>query len=410
MQEISIQEIHEWFRQETESFLVPLRKDGEKLVADIKSKLLDVQEVCKAIMRESEEEVKAGEKPRKARAMYKLARYFLQLTENVSLPTQMSFTGLEELKSDLEKVLNLIARQRAIWYPLISPLFIISRRRLDVALEKLMNASKELRVLLSEKHSKAKIIEETSIIISKVYKLHEELKKAKIEKEKTKSEIEKLETQIEEYQRKITLIQMKPELINLSLLDEKIKELDRNVKHSLRHLQKPFRKMQQLTQNTKEKTFLINVQKLDEYLSKPFIALATEEEGYPILKNILQATSLAIEQNKLKLKAARSRKAREDIAKLLNENSLLNLQLQCKETFAQLQKLQSSEVVLALRSEYLKLQESLNELLKRKEIENSRLTSQRIEYDSKLKEITTQKIEIEKNIQNTLGKNIKIIL
>jgi len=50
-------------------------------------------------------------------------------------------------------------------------------------------------------------------------------------------------------------------------------------------------------------------EKLNEYLTKPFMAFVTEDEGCPVLKRILQKMEGAIAKGKIKLKSSRLRKA-----------------------------------------------------------------------------------------------------
>ena len=90
------------------------------------------------------------------------------------------------------------------------------------------------------------------------------------------------------------------------------------MKHTLRHLQKPFLKFQSLVQSPSYSLFLDATRKLGEYLSNPFEALATEEEGYPMLRRVLQKMDDAIAQGKLKLKKSRLRKAKDQIDNILS--------------------------------------------------------------------------------------------
>jgi hypothetical protein len=138
--------------------------------------------------------------------------------------------------------------------------------------------------------------------------------------------------------------------------------------------------------------------------------LTAEEEGYPILKEILLILNTAMKQRKLNLKASRVRKAQEEITKIANKDSLLSLQKRCKEALLRQKELKSSSEVRRLQKEHAHLQKRLKKLQKRKEISVSRLESQKKKHTENQKKIEDQKKQIEKNVHETTRKNLKILL
>ncbi|MEA2090392.1 MAG: hypothetical protein U9O89_06535 [Thermoproteota archaeon] len=410
IQELPVQELKKWFKQETRSVVEPLNTEGKRLLAEIKGKLDNVQKTCSEAVEAGEKEIERGEKPHKGRGMRKVARYFLEVVQDVNVPEQVSFKTLNELSIDLTETLNAVRRARAIWFPLISPMFILGRKKLDGSFGEIANSLKNLKSFLSTEYSKAKKIEDTFLMIDELSESLDKLEKASEKKRATESAVKKLAKKIENHQRKITEIQTKSKIADLTAVNKKATKLERKVKHSLRRLRKPLMKLKHSHSSTEESFPPLSTPKLSEYLSNPFLALATEEKGYPILKEILRILNTAMKQRKLNLKASRIRKAQEEITKIVNENALLSLQKRCKVVYLQQKKLQSSSRVKRLQKERARLQKSLKNLKRRKEMKGSRLTSQKRECTENLKEIETQKKEIEKIVRETTEKNLKILL
>ncbi len=233
-----------------------------------------------------------------------------------------------------------------------------------------------------------------------------------IEGNKKKTELRKrvLEKKITENQREITAIQGKSEIVELAQINEKVEELKKEVKHSLRHLQKPFLKFQSLVQSPSYNLFLDETKKLDEYLSDPFKALATEEEEYPMLKKILQKIDDAISQGKLKLKKSRLRKAKDQIDNLVYKNALLSLHQSCKKVFFKKQQLSTSGTIAESRNELAQIQKNLRNLQKRKELLGSREAVLERRMKETLEKIEDQKRELEEIVLELTNKKIQVSL
>ncbi|MDH5420122.1 MAG: hypothetical protein OEX06_07315, partial [Candidatus Bathyarchaeota archaeon] len=233
-----------------------------------------------------------------------------------------------------------------------------------------------------------------------------------VEGHKKKMELRKrvLEKKITENQRRITAIQGQSEIVELVQINEKVEELKKEVKHSLRHLQKPFLKFQTLVQSPSYSLFLDETKKLDEYLSDPFKALATEEEEYPMLKKILQKMDDAIAQGKLKLKKSRLRKAKDQIDNLVYNNALLSLHQSCKEVLSKKQQLSTSGRITESKNELAQIQENLKNLQKRKELLDSRGAVLEKKIKETSEKIENQKRELEKTVLDLTNKKAQVLL
>ena len=410
--EIPLKDLREWLERETVQIVEPLKTEGKRFLNDVKDKLDDVLEACDKLSEGAEREITKGSRKtyRRAKVLAKLARSFSEMIDKVTVPDEVSRENLHVLCEGLGKTLDTIGRERWKWFPVISPYFIIDRRRFDIALKRAMDSFKEMRSFSSDEYAKkAKTVEDAFSMIDKLLQTLGELDETKKQMKKTELGKGFLEKKIAENQRKITSIQSKSEVIELDQINQRIEELEKKVKHNLRYLQKPFIKFQSLARGTSYSLPLDEAKKLSEYLSNPLEAFVTEPEGYPTLKSILRRMEDVITQGKLKLKGSRLRKAKDQIDSVLKD-SLVSLHQSCKETFSQRQQLSASGIITETSSELTQLQQDLKDLQKQKELVDSRSAVLKEKIETTVKKIEEQKKGLEKAVLELTGKNVQVVL
>jgi len=409
---IELEDIREWLEQKTIPIVEPLKAEGRTLLDDVRAKLDDVIETSDRLLDEAERKINEGGRKtyRRAKVLHKLARKISEMIEEVTIPDEVSQEPLDTLCEELGKTLAKVIRERGKWFPVISPYFIINRRRFDVALKKATDSLEEMRSFSSDSYARARAVEDAFSMINKLHQSLGELEK--VEERKKKMELRKaaLEKKVEENQQKITAIQDQSEILELSQINEEVEELKKEVSHSLRYLQKPFLKFQSLVLSSSYNLFLDETKKLGEYLSNPFEALATEEEGCPMLKKILQKMDDAIGQGKLKLKKSRLRKAKDQIDDVLHKDTLLSLHQSCKEALSKKQQLSTLGIISKSRNEMAQLQKNLRDLQKREKLLTSRGAVLERQTKDALKKIEDQKRELEKIVLELTNKKVQVSL
>lgn len=410
--EIPLKDLREWLERETVQIVEPLKAEGKRFLNDVKDKLDDVLEACDKLSEGAEREITKGSRKtyRRAKVLAKLARSFSEMIDKVTVPDEVSRENLHVLCEGLGKTLDTIGRERWKWFPVISPYFIIDRRRFDIALKRTMDSFKEMSSFSSDEYAKkAKTVEDAFSMIDKLLQTLGELDETKKQMKKTELGKSFLEKKIAENQREITSIQSKSEVIELDQINQKIEELEKKVKHNLRYLQKPFIKFQSLARGTSYSLPLDEAKKLSEYLSNPFEAFVTEPEGYPTLKSILRRMEDVMTQGKLKLKGSRLRKAKDQIDSVLKD-SLVSLHQSCKETFSQRQQLSALGIITETSSELTQLQQDLKDLQKQKELVDSRSAVLKEKIETTVKKIEEQKKGLDKAVLELTGKNVQVVL
>ena len=410
--EIPLNAVEEWLDKETTSLVEPLKADAKKLLEDTQSKLEDLLETCDKLLDDAEKEIAKGSRKtyRRAKFLHKLAGKFSDLIEEVTIPEEISGKSLNQTSEQIEKTLKTIGKERTKWFRAIAPYFIMSRRRFDVALKRADDSFRNLTDFLSEEYAKAESAESVSSRIEELRQSLTEIGESEKAKEARKQKKELIEKNIAKNQQKVQAIQTKGEVVELAQLNERIEELTDTVKHDLRHLQKPLLKFQTLVNSPGYSLFPEATKKLDEYLTNPFEALATEKEGYPLLRSILQKIDAALDNKKLKLKPSRLRKAKDQIDSILNKTALASLHQNCSEAFSKKNELSTSGTISESRDERARLQNRLKDLQKRKRLLEARDARFEKQHKEARMRVDEQKRALEKIVSDLSDKNVQILI
>jgi len=410
--EIPLSDLKEWLDKETTFLVEPLRADAKKLLEDTKSKLEDLLESCDKLLDDAEKEMAKGSRKtyRRAKALQKLAGKFADSIEEVTIPEEISGKSLHQTCEQIEKTLKTVIKEKTKWFRAISPYFIISRRRFEVSLKRADDSFRDLADFVSEEYAKAESAEGVSSKLEELRQSLAELEKYERSKEARKKKRELLEKNIAKAHQKVQAIQTKNEVVELTQINKKIEELTDTVKHELRHLQKPLLKFQTLVNSPGYSLFPEATQKLDEYLMNPFEALATEKEGYPLLRSILQKIDASLDNKKMKLKPSRMRKAKDQISSILNKAALATLHQNCIEAINKKRALSTSGTISEARDEKSRLQNRLKELQTQKrllEARDARFEKQHKEAGTKVEE---QKRALENIVSDLSDKNVQLLI
>ena len=410
--EIPLKAVNEWLHKETTSIFEPIKIDAKKSLDEIQSKLEDLSEACNKLLDDAEKEMAKGSRKtyRRAKFLHKLADNFYKLINEVSIPEDISGEILNDTSEQIKKILGTIGQEKTKWFRAISPYFIMSRRRFDVALKRADDSFKNFTDFLSVDYAKAELAEGVSSKVEEIRYSLTKLTEAEMGNESRKQKKQLVENKIIENQQKLQATQSKGEVVELAQLNERIKELTESVKHQLRHIQKPFLKFQTLVNSPGYSLFPEAVSKLDEYLANPFDALATEKVGYPLLKSILQKIDTALDNKKMKLKPSRLRKAKDQISSILNKTALVSLHKDCSEALNKKRGLVTLDIIRMSRDERASLHDRLKDLQQRRRLLDAKDYRFNKEHKEALKRVDKQKKALEKIVSELSNKRVQILL
>lgn len=407
---VQIKDFKPWLSKETADLLEPLNKQGKELVDKVKERLSDARETCEKLAEEGIKEIEKGKAVRKAKATEKLSKYFLRQIDKIDFPDKMSFSELERLHEDVKKMFSLIARERNVWFSRISPLFIITRKRVDFAFSRLAGSISELGGFLSGDYSKARAVEKLFLETDELLRLLDELGRFERREVVLEEKMELLQKKIEEGERRMESVKSDTEFGNLSEVKQRIQQLRKRVKYDLRHLEKPFLKFANFKGSSDLALSAEEAAKLGEYLKDPFLGLATEGDGYPVFRGLLRKMKRALDAGQLRLKSSRLRKAREMIDAILNGNVLDELHLNCTRAFSLSRQLGSSEEIQVAQRKIRGFVERLGELRKRRRAVEVRLERLVEEREQLLEVVKERKKELARLAFGVLGVQVSIVV
>ena len=407
---ISLNNLNGWLEQETNSLVEPIRTDTKKLLEDIQSRFQDLKESCDKLLEDAEKEMdKRNRKTyRRAKFLYKLAENFVDLINEIIIPDEISEKNLNQVSEQIKKILKTIDQERTKWFRVISPYFILTRRRFDVTLKRVDDSYQNFVNFLKDDYEKVGKAENVSVKIDELRKYLLELEKYENGKEARIQKKGILEKKIIKSNQKIEDIQSSNEVVELEETNLKIEELTKIVKRELRHVQKPLLKFQTLVNNPGYNLFPEANLKLVEYLEDPFQALATEKESYPLLKSILQKIDDALENKKMKLKSSRFRKAKDQINHIVQKSGLEKLRKESSILYQKKLELVNSGTISEIKDEKSELNGNLNDL--KREIELLKARDLRLEKQHKAmqKKLSEQKNTLETIILELTNKKVNI--
>jgi len=405
---LSVQEFDKWFEKETANLVKPLDKEASGLIDDVKKKMSQLQEASRNLIKECEREMEKGKAYQRARVGKRLAQFFIDTLNKISFPEQISYKTTESLMKDLKRAISTTERERNLWFPRISPLFIMARRRVDTFLSRIVESTEKLSSFVSERYMKAKTVTDCFATADDVAELRSELEKIEKEAHDTESAISSVNKEIEGAKEKILSIRQRDEMKELTAINRQAQELDRKIKHELRYLQKPFIKLQNLYHSGDVSVPKEEIEKLNEYLARPFPALAKEDQGYPVCKKILQKINETIEQEKLRIKSTRQKKAQDQISAILNNDVLLSLQQQCKQLYERRRQLLARGNIGDFKNEIIIVKTTLKDLERQREHLASKLSSLQDHQKERKDKLALQKKELEKTILDITKKNVHL--
>jgi hypothetical protein len=410
--QFSSNDIKGWLENETSSILTPVHAQAVKLRDEMRDAVQNEMDISKMLLENSAKEIEKRNMRvyNRARAMNKLARLFTERIKKVNVPDQVSYDSLNKFAQEIQKVLMVTDIDIKNWFPRISPFFIMDRRKFLAVHEKAKESLAALNDFLTKEYVKTKTLEETFQLISELHSIEKQLSDVEAEMASIKNERVPIEKEIAELEQKIARLQGEGPVDQLFLLETEIEKLNNELKQVLRHLQKPFIKMQDLALYRGGAGLTPDeVNKLNQYLQNPFRALATEGEGYPVLKEILRKLNRLMTEGKLKLKSDKARKAEQMLNEVLKSDSLANLYKRCAEVATREEQILNSPKMGEIKRSLSEYQEQTAQLKARKARVEAHESVKEHACKETLDKISSHKKAIEKNVYSSISKKIQIL-
>jgi phage shock protein A len=405
----SASEVKRWLEDKTKSILSPVHSQAKKLRDEMNNAIQNISDVSKMLLDNSTREIERRNLKvyNRARALNKLAHLFLDRLKKLNPPEEVSYNMLSRYAQETQKIFLVTDIDIKNWFPRISPFFIMDRRKFLTIYERAKVAYEALNDFVTEEYVKTKNLEESLQLLNELQNVQKQIVTIGQEKEQIRNERLPVEKEIAELEQKIDELTTKGPVDKLNMVNAEIGTLSSELKHTLRHLQKPFIKMQALaTTGGGAGITPDELNKVNQYLEKPFEALTSEKNGYPVLEEILQKLELLIEEDRLKLKQDKARKAEQSINEILKQASLAKLQLRCVEMANIKQQLLDSSKMDEIRHNISVFQGQVEVLKARKTSIETHEAVKENAFNETVDKINNMKRTIEKNIFSSI--NIKV--
>jgi DNA repair exonuclease SbcCD ATPase subunit len=403
--------VKHWLENQTSSILTPVHTQAKKLRDDMNMAIQGVGDVSKMLLDNSTREIERRNMRiyNRARALNKLAHLFLDRLKKLNLPEEISYDTVSRYAQETQKVLMVTEIDIKNWFPRISPFFIMDRRKFLTVYERAKQAYAILNDFVTKEYIKTKTLEEAFQLLNELQNVQKQLETIGEEKEKIKNERIPIEKEITELEQKIGELKNSGPIDKLNLVNAEIDALSNELKHSLRYLQKPFIKMQALaTSGGGGGITPDELSKVNQYLEKPLDAFTTEENGYPMLKQILQKLENLMAEDKLKLKQDKARKAEQSLNEILRKDSLAKLQIRCVEMATTKEQLLASSKMDEIKRSLSVFQEQVDQLKARKTSIETHEAVKENAYNEALEKISNLKRSIERNIYSSIEIKVQI--
>ena len=388
-----------------------MHAQAKKLSDDTNTAIPNVEDVSKLLFDTSSKEIEKRNMKlyNRARALNKLSRLFLDRLKKLTPPEQISYDSMSRYSQETQKVFLVTDIDIKNWFPRISPYFIMDRRKFLAVYERARQAYNTMNDYVNKEYVKTKTLEEALQQLNELQNVEEQLINLKREKDSITNERKSLQQEIDVLEQKIFELNSKGPIDKLNLVNSEIDSLSTELKHTLRHLQKPFIKMQALaTQGGGGGITPDELTQISNYLESPFDALVSEQQGYPLFKEILQKLEAMLAEDKLKLKSDKARKAEQTVNEILYNNGLDSLQIRCTEMANNKKHILASSKLDEIKQSVSQFQEQVDQLKTRKTSVETHEAVKENSYNETVDKISGLKRTIERNVYSSLEIKIQI--
>lgn len=417
---MKLQEIREQFKQDTRDEVQEAKVQGEKLIKILEKQIRDLQQTCKALLKDTESQIAKGQeqlsKTRKGGAYWRtvklaneLGKITLEGIESLELPEKVSYETLRNLANSIPPVLTTVIKTKSAYDPYITPYFIRARRSIGASIGKLQDYVKEIGKFTSSTYRRVRHIEKTLEGIDRLETLFESLPPIETVQAQEKTQVEELTRRIREQEEELAKLN-KEELIEVtSTLDQEIRSLELKVFKKLRLFRDPLKKM--LYRSKGGPGLSLELKEIAEgYMEHTLESFQAEELGHPDLSKLMQALKISLEREAVSLKKRKENRIMKIIEEILNKDVFRKIQENITELKTKKQKITETEQYRSLKSREnaIKVQiQELGDARAKREINNDKIEK---EKNKKLQKIELLTQRITQNIHTLTGKRVSIIM
>jgi hypothetical protein len=408
---LSTAELKSWLEKETGSVLNPVQSQAQKQRDETRTALQTLAEASKTLLENSQKEIEKRNMKiyNRARALNKLANLFIERLKKLKPPEQVSYDSLSIFASEAQKTMIVTEVDIRNWFQHISPFFIMDRRKFLTVFEKTKLTVHSLNEFVTKEYVKSKTLEKTFQQITEIQNQEKQLMELDQVKTTLRNERLLLEKEMTELEQQAFQLKSKAAMEQLTKYECEQENLNNELKQALRHLQKPFLKMQALATSgggggiTPDELKMIGL-----YMENPYEAVTAEGPGCPTLKQILEKLSNFLNEDKLKLKPEKQRKAEQAVEEILKRDNIASLATKSTEVAAQKKQLLSSPEMDEAKRNLNLLEQQIETLKARKSTIETDEAMKENQHQELLERNRNLKKSVETNVLSFMGKQVQL--
>jgi len=336
MSQVEIEELESWVRQTLASKITQAERERDKLLSEIAKAVNALPEYCLQLSKKAEQDM---ESKHENRAQYKAAKALGRLTaviadmcKSVSLPSERDSTSLRTLQRELSKTASEGARVRSESLHQIRPYYIIDMMTFGGNIDKLRRLSEELHNFLMGRGGVLKSLEDLDEKIKSLNKVRSSRDSISAQRETADRKLAETTRTDELLREQVDQIRQNPKMREYIRIDGQLRDLRLELlRTGFSRLGRPLRRLASLSERGSYPLPIDVRESTKEYLRRPFATFISEQEGYPRLKSVMSALSIAVSTGKLALKQRESKKVTDRSEQVISHNSLLAIQTKAKD-------------------------------------------------------------------------------
>ncbi len=392
---LTISKLDKWYRKRLQKESSEFIKKAEKSYKIVERALRDVDLMAKEIQSigEDEESESIGTTTR-------FAMKIREIVSNFDVRSQISYESTESLKEEIQNLIQEIWGAGARWIKRMDKKMKNTIKNLDVFMKELGGEVKTIGKLLHE-YSWIKDLERIGGRITTLQDLtygketfEEQIRQVRLKISQAQSEFDEAKHNYDEFREESHV----SELLNL---DEESEHISSLLRMKLNTLRKTVKKYNQ--SDTGVRISPGGQKALKEYFEDPFMAIATESDGYPDLLEGLAGLQKAIQQGSLKIKDRLARRSIEEI-EIIAKGSLKEFQERTKAIENMRTEYAGSDVYQKNKD----LSDAFNEAKKNLDYHNNDILKIASDIERQIEKVEEFRERIEDEIQKAFEEKVSI--
>lgn len=406
MEEVQLENLSDWLENKLGKKLESLKRDGQKSCEKIAQLVNDLKDAFQSLG--GKEEKGASELAQKSATRF--VEKSASSVQNFVIPDKITYNNLEILKNDLEKILISIGEYGQRWVPKMAPYYKSEIAEIDLYLKRLGKEFQDLQKILAKKYSDFKDYESISGTVEEIRKEQETINDLIKQKKELSKNLNKFEEAKQEKHIELENLKEKTLVRGITDVEKELKSVEEAILRELRFFEKPFRKLDKLISDDAVRISSEHLTTLRNYLDNPLASFLSEDNNCSRIKSLLTRLNDILEEEMLGLKGSRRKKAREQISKICNKDTMIPLKKKYLELASERDSLTIRIKEKGLTQKQKQLETAVEELDQKKEDTHTTISRIEADHQKSINRIDGYIQKLESKIEKLTGTRIKIII